>query len=246
VSGRVCLVGAGPGDPDLLTVRAARLVASAGAVLHDRLISREILAMVRPGAELIDVGKEEGQQERIQPQIHELLEDCVRRHSLVVRLKSGDPFVFGRGAEEWAWLAARGIEVEVVPGVSSSLAVAALQGIPPTCRGIASGFAVVTGHQAVDDSGFWARYARVETLIILMGVRNRAAIASALIAAGRDAAQTVAFIENGSTPRERVVVSDLSAVASGRVEVRAPAVFVAGEVVRCRELLLPAVAELVA
>jgi uroporphyrin-III C-methyltransferase len=246
VNGRICLVGAGPGDPELLTVRAARLLAVADAVLHDRLISPEILALIRPGAEIIDVGKEEGQQESIQFRNHELMEDCARRHSLVVRLKSGDPFVFGRGAEEWAWLAARGFAVEIVPGVSSSLSVAALQGIPPTCRGFASGFAVVTGHQAVDDSGFWLRYAGVDTLIILMGVRNRASIAGALIAAGRRGTQPVAFIENGSTPRERVVVTDLSSVAAGRVEVQAPAVFVCGDVVRCRELLLPALAELVA
>ena len=246
MSGRVCLVGAGPGDPELLTVRAARLLSEADAVLHDRLISPEILALARPDAEVIDVGKQEGQQENVQPRIHQLLEECARRYSLVVRLKSGDPFVFGRGAEEWAWLAARGFAVEIVPGVSASLAVAALQGIPPTCRGFASGFAVVTGHRVADESGFWRRYAGVDTLIVLMGVRNRAAIAAALIAAGRAGAGPVAFIENGSTPRERVVLSDLNSVAAGRVEVQAPAVFVSGDVVRCRELLLPALAELVA
>ncbi|MDR3719556.1 MAG: uroporphyrinogen-III C-methyltransferase [Bryobacteraceae bacterium] len=246
MSARICLVGAGPGDPELLTVRAARLLAQADAVLHDRLISPEILALIRPGAEIIDVGKEEGQQDSVQPRIHQLLEDCARRYSLVVRLKSGDPFVFGRGAEEWAWLATRGYAVEIVPGISSSLAVAALQGIPPTCRGFASGFAIVTGHRVADAPDFWPRYAGVDTLIVLMGVRNRAAIATALIAAGRRGAEPVAFIENGTTPRERVVLSDLNSVAAGRVDVRPPAVFVVGDVVRCRELLLPALAELVA
>ena len=246
MNARICLVGAGPGDPDLLTVRAARLLAQADAVLHDRLISPEILALIRPGAEIVDVGKEEGEQEIVQPLIHKLLEDCARRHSLVVRLKSGDPFVFGRGAEEWAWLASRGFAVEVVPGVSSSLSVAAMQGIPPTCRGIASGFAVVTGHRADADPDFWSRYAGVDTLIVLMGVRHRAAIAAALIAAGRRADEPAAFIENGSTPRERVILADLKSVAAGRVEVRPPAVFVIGDVVRCRELLLPALAEMVA
>jgi uroporphyrin-III C-methyltransferase len=243
---RICLVGAGPGDPELLTLRAARLLSQAGAVLYDRLISPEILALAAPDAEMIDVGKEEGQQDLIQPQIYERLEECGRRHALVVRLKSGDPFVFGRGAEEWAWLASRGWDVEVVPGISSSLSVAALQGIPPTCRGFASGFAVVTGHRAAPDAEFWPRYARVDTLIILMGVRNRTAIAAALIAAGRPSVEPVAFIENGSTPRERVLISDLASVAAGGIEVHAPAVFVVGEVVRCRELLMPAVAELVA
>jgi len=243
---RICLVGAGPGDPELLTVRAARLLAQAGAVLHDRLIAPEILALVRPGAELIDVGKEEGQQELIQAWIFQRLEECARRHSLVVRLKAGDPFVFGRGAEEWAWLAVRGWSVEVVPGVSSALALPALQGIPPTCRGFASGFAVVAGHQSEPDPGFWSRYAAVETLIILMGVRRRVLIARTLIECGRPGSEPVAFIENGSTPRERVVLADLASVAEGLVEVRAPAVFVAGEVVRCRELLLPALARMVA
>ena len=246
MNGRICLVGAGPGDPELLTVRAARLLAEAGAVLHDRLVSREILRLARPGAEVHDVGKEEGQQDLVQPRILSLMEECGRRHALVVRLKAGDPFVFGRGAEEWAWLAARGWNVEVVPGVSSSLAVAAMQGIPPTCRGIASGFAVVTGHHAEPDPQFWERYARVDTLIILMGVQSRREIAAALIRAGRPASEPVAFIERGSTPRERVVITDLAAVAAGYVEVEAPAVFVSGDVVRCRELLLPALAEMVA
>ncbi len=246
MNSRICLVGAGPGDPELLTVRAARLIAQAGAVLHDRLIAPEILALVRSGAELIDVGKEQGQQDLVQPRIYGLLEDCARRHRLVVRLKAGDPFVFGRGAEEWAWLAARGWSVEVVPGVSSALALPALQGIPPTCRGFASGFAVVSGHQAQSDPGFWLRYAAVDTLIVLMGVRRRAAIARVLLACGRSASEPVAFIENGSTPRERVMLATLAAVAEGRVEVRAPAVFVVGQVVRCRELLLPALARMVA
>ena len=246
MKGRICLVGAGPGDPELLTVRAARLLAQAGAVLYDRLVAPEILALVRPDAELIDAGKEEGRQELIQNRIYGQLEHCARRHSLVVRLKAGDPFVFGRGAEEWAWLAARGWNVEVVPGVSSSLALPALQGIPPTCRGFASGFAVVTGHQADPEPGYWRRYAAVETLIILMGVRRRSTIARALIAAGRRADEPVAFVENGSTPRERLVLTDLGAVAEAQVEVRAPAVFVVGEVVRCRELLMPALAQLVA
>jgi uroporphyrin-III C-methyltransferase len=242
MSGRVCLVGAGPGDPELLTVRAARLLGQADAVLYDRLVSPEILALAQPHAELIDVGKREGEQETLQPLILTLMEDCARRCELVVRLKSGDPFVFGRGAEEWAWLVARGLTVEVVPGVSSSLSVAAMQGIPPTCRGFASGFAVVTGHRLNEDSTFWARYASVDTLIVLMGVRRRAEIAKALIAAGRRADEPVAFVENGSTPRERVVLADLQSVAAARVEVVAPAVFVVGQVVRCRELLLPALA----
>jgi uroporphyrin-III C-methyltransferase len=243
---KIYLVGAGPGRADLLTLRAARILAQADCVLYDRLVSGEVLALARPGAELLNVGKEEGEQEAAQRRIYELLEECARRHSNVVRLKGGDPFVFGRGAEEWAWLAERGWDVEVVPGVSSSLSVPALAGIPPTFRGLAHGFAVVTGHVREGAPQYWARYAGVETVVVLMGVKNRAAIAQALLAAGRGAAEPVAFIENGTTPRERVVVSDLGAVAAGAVEVRSPAVFVIGEVVRLREVLLAEPARLVA
>jgi uroporphyrin-III C-methyltransferase len=234
---RVYLVGAGPGRADLLTLRAAKLLESADAVLYDRLVSDEVLALVNPRAELHSVGKEEGIQEAVQARIMLLLEDCARRHRVVVRLKGGDPFVFGRGAEEWAWLAERGWEVEVVPGVSSSLSVPALAGIPPTFRGIATGFAVVTGHVKDGFPEYWSRYAEVDTLVILMGVGNRANIARRLIEAGRPPAEPVCFIENGTTARERIVESNLAAVAAGQVEVSAPAVFVVGEVVRLRERL---------
>jgi uroporphyrin-III C-methyltransferase len=243
---KIYLVGAGPGRADLLTLRAARILAGADCVLYDRLVSGEVLSLIRPGAELHDVGKEEGRQEAAQDRIYELLEDCARRFNGVVRLKGGDPFVFGRGAEEWAWLIGRGWDVEAVPGVSASLSVPALAGIPPTFRGLAQGFAVVTGHVQGGAPEYWARYAAVDTLVILMGVKNRAAIAGALIAAGRPAAQPAAFIENGTTPRERVVVTTLGEVAAGRAEVSAPAVFVAGEVVRLRAALVRRMARLVA
>jgi uroporphyrin-III C-methyltransferase len=235
---KIYLVGAGPGRADLLTVKAARILSRAGAVLYDRLVSSEVLDLVRPGAELHNVGKEEGLQDATQERALTLLEACARRYSIVVRLKGGDPFVFGRGAEEWAWLMERGWDVEVVPGVSSSTAVPALTGIPPTFRGLATGFAVVTGHVREGFPEFWARYAAVDTLVILMGVKHRAQIAGALIGAGRRIDEPAAFIENGTTPRERVLVTDLGSVAAGRIEVRSPAVFIVGEVVRLRERLL--------
>lgn len=236
---RIYLVGAGPGRSDLLTVRAARLLGQAGAVLYDRLVSKEVLDLVHPEAELHFVGKSEGEQDLIQPVILEKLEDCARRHQTVVRLKGGDPMVFGRGAEEWHWLAERGWDVEVVPGISSSVAVPSLAGIPPTFRGIAGGFAVVTGHRREGDCQQWSAWARVDTLIILMGVSHRDEIAACLIANGRSAEEAVAFVENGTTPRERVVVSTLGEVAGNRVQVKAPAVMVVGEVVRLREQLRP-------
>ena len=232
------IVGAGPGRADLLTVRAARLLARADAVLYDRLVSPEVLELVRPDAELIDVGKEEGQQEAIQARIYAQLEDCVQRHETVVRLKGGDPMVFGRGAEEWAWLVERGYEVEVVPGISSAVAVPEMAGIPVTYRGIAGGFAVLTGHRTEGGCTRWAAYAHVDTLVVLMGVGHRMEIAACLLEHGRAENTPVAFIENGTTPRERVVLATLGEVARGLADVHAPAVMVIGECVRLRESLL--------
>lgn len=229
------IVGAGPGSADLLTVRAARLLARADAVLYDRLVSHEVLATIRPGAELHSVGKEAGRQEEIQREILDLLEDCGRRHQTVVRLKGGDPMVFGRGGEEWSWLVARGWDVEVTPGLSSAICVPELAGIPVTYRGVAGGFAVVTGHRRAIARQDWAAYAQVDTLVVLMGVGHKAEIAAGLIAAGRDGTTPVAFVENGSTPRERVVVTNLN--EAGACQVESPAVMVVGAVVQLRAQL---------
>ncbi len=239
--GKIYIVGAGPGRADLLTVRAARILADADVVLYDRLVSAEVLRLVSPTAELVNVGKEEGRQEEIQARTLAMLEDCAQTERTVVRLKGGDPFVFGRGAEEWAWLTERGWDVEVVPGVSSALAVPALAGVPPTFRGVASGFAVIAGHLRDGMPEFWSRYASVDTLVILMGVKYRIEIARALIAAGRSPLEPVCFIENGTTPRERVIIADLGSVGRGEVDVSAPAVFVVGDVVRLRERVAPAI-----
>lgn len=231
---KVYLTGAGPGDPDLLTVKAARLIAHADVVIYDRLVSAEILALARPGALLIFGGKQQGEQERIQNEIQELLLAHAAPGRLVVRLKGGDPMVFGRGAEEWSFLASHGIDVELVPGISSALAVPSLAGIPPTLRGVAVSFAVITGHRQNMEPQEWARYLMVDTLVVLMGIENRQQIARNLIRAGRNSEEPVAFIERGSTDRERVVLSKLSEVARGQVDVESPAVFVIGQVVRMR------------
>jgi uroporphyrin-III C-methyltransferase len=238
---KVYLVGAGPGDPELLTVKAWRLLQRADVVLYDRLVSPEVLEVVNPRAHRIYLGKHEGQQQEIQEQIYSAFlrfsgnGGGLRR--TIVRLKGGDPMVFGRGGEEWMFLAAHGIAAEVVPGVSSSVAVPALAGIPLTFRGVSQSFTVVTGH-CQKGAPEWTRYAAAETLVVLMGVKHRAEIAQALIDAGRPTDLPAAFIERGSTPEERVVVTTLGDVARGEVEVESPAVFVIGEVVNLRSLLV--------
>jgi uroporphyrin-III C-methyltransferase len=234
--GKVFLVGAGPGDPELLTVKAVRILERADVVIYDRLVSPAVLALASH-ALLLDGGKRRGEQDRIQDEINQLLVEHARAGRNVVRLKAGDPMIFARGAEEWERLIRHGIEVEIVPGVSSALAVPSLAGIPPTCRGVAASFAVIAGHRENFMRTDWSLYAQLDTLIVLMGVDNREYIAESLMRHGRPARQPVAFVENGTTPCERVVESTLSAVAAGDVDVNSPAVFVIGEVVGLRRRL---------
>ena len=238
-AGKVFIVGAGPGDPELLTIKALRALENSDVVLYDRLVAPAILELIPNGVERVYVGKNHGEQDSVQTEIMVLLERYALAGKTVVRLKGGDPFVFGRGAEEWAHLAALGVAVQIVPGISSSLAVPALAGIPLTYRHLARGFAVVTGHHSEDSAPDWRHYAQVETLVVLMGVGERAQIAQNLIALGRDKLEPCAFIERGSTPRERVVISSLAAVANNETNVEAPAVWVIGHVVGVREQLKP-------
>lgn len=232
--GRIYLVGGGPGDPDLLTVKALRILERADVVLYDRLISAEVLGCIHPSAVLIDVGKEEGRQCEVQRRIVPLLVEWSQRVETVVRLKSGDPMVFARGGEEVAELIDAGCDVEVVPGISSALAAPVLAGIPLTYRGVARSFAIVTGHGQEGATLDWAAYAAVDTLIVLMGVKRRIEIAQSLIAAGRAADQPVAFIERATTPTENRVYATLAEVADGTIGVESPAVWILGEVVGLR------------
>lgn len=237
--GKVYLVGAGPGDPELLTLKALRALQEAEVILYDRLVNPEVLALANPLAERIYVGKEEGGQEGGQKRILSLLLSYAWQGKTVVRLKGGDPLVFGRGGEEWQALRDHGIETEVVPGISSAVAVPGLVGIPLTHRWVSSAFTVVSGRCQNGRDPDWSRYARVETLVVLMGVKRREAIAKALIEAGRDSEEAVAFVERGTTSQERVVLATLAEVAQGRVQVDPPAVFVVGPVVKLRERLIP-------
>lgn len=235
--GKLYLIGAGPGDPDLLTLKAFRKLQECDVILYDRLVSKEVLSLARPDAELIYVGKHEGEQEPVQNQIFEAICAHALQGKIVGRLKGGDPLVFGRGAEEWALALDRGIPVELVPGISSAIAVPGLAGIPLTFRGEGQSVAIITAHCQEGRTEDWSRFAGVDTLVVLMGVKNRVHIADSLIRAGRVPEEPVAFIERGTTADERVVESTLHSVARGEVEVKSPAVFVIGSVVRLRQRL---------
>lgn len=235
--GVVHLVGAGPGDPGLLTVKGLSLLRRAEAVVHDRLIDFSLLDEAPEGAERIDVGKAPGRPSHSQVEINRLLVALGRRGLRVVRLKGGDPFVFGRGGEECEALARAGVPFEVVPGVSSAIAAPACAGIPLTHRGLAGSFTVVTGHRCGDDPAAldWPLLARTETLVVLMGVAHLPEIARRLIEHGRPAETPVAAIHAGTTPAQAVVAGTLaeflpSSGGSLASRLRSPATIVVGAV----------------
>ena len=241
--GRVALVGGGPGDPGLLTVRGRRLLAEADVVVADRLAPRDVLTRLGPGVEVIDAGKAPHAPHLSQEQINALLVERARAGQRVVRLKGGDPFVFGRGGEEALACARAGIPFEVVPGVTSAVAVPACAGIPVTHRGITQDFAVVSAHLDPSHPGAtvdWeALAAGPGTLVLLMAVARLPEITRELVKRGRDASTPVAVICDGTTERQQVLVSTLGQVAQDAADrgVRPPAVVVIGEVVRLREAL---------
>jgi uroporphyrinogen III methyltransferase/synthase len=243
VSGIVYLVGAGPGDPGLMTRRSLELIAAADAILYDRLIPPGALDGAQPDAELRYVGKEPGAAALTQEETNALLVELARAGKRVIRLKGGDPFVFGRGGEEAEALAAAGVPFEVVPGVTAGVAAPAYAGIPVTHRDAASAVAFVTGHEDPDKPGSaldWEALARFPgTLVFYMGIRNLPLIADRLAAAGRDPQEAAAVVERGTHPAQRTVVDTLGGIA-GRVEaeeVRAPAITVVGPVAELREAI---------
>jgi uroporphyrinogen III methyltransferase/synthase len=243
VSGIVYLVGAGPGDPGLMTRRSLELIAAADAVLYDRLIPPGALEGARPDAELRYVGKEPGAPALTQEQTNELLVELAQAGKRVVRLKGGDPFVFGRGGEEAEALAAAGIAFEVVPGVTAGVAAPAYAGIPVTHRDAASAVAFVTGHEdpeKADSALDWEALARFPgTLVFYMGIRNLPLIVERLTAAGRDPDEPAAVIERGTHPGQRTFADTLGGIAA-RVdaeEVRPPAITLVGPVAELRETI---------
>lgn len=237
-NGIVYIVGGGPGDPGLITVKGLDCLRHADVVLYDRLIAAELLSAVPDHAELIDVGKEPKRHRRSQAEINALLIEQAREGKTVVRLKGGDPFVFGRGGEECLALAEAGIPYEVVPGVSSAIAVPAYAGIPVTQRGLTTAFVVVAGHTGGDDSTIdWKAITSIGTIIFLMGVEHLPEIVEKLLQHGRDRDTPAALIQEGTTLNQVIVAASLADIVEKAAGIQPPAVLIVGEVVRLQEQL---------
>jgi len=243
IKGTVCLAGAGPGDPGLVSHRTLECIQQADAIVYDRLVSPRLIALARPDAELIYVGKASSQHTLRQDDINALLVRLAKENKSVLRLKGGDPFVFGRGGEEALVLRENGILFEIVPGITSAIAVAAYAGIPVTHRGIATSFAVFTGHEDPEktESGLqWDKLTMAtDTLVFLMGVENLPYITTQLMANGRSADTPAAVIRWGTTPQQQTLVTTVgSAVADVAAhKLTPPAIFIVGEVVTLRNEL---------
>lgn len=233
-TGKVYLIGAGPGDIELMTLKAVRLLGEAGVVLLDDLVNREVLRFVARDAEVIEVGKRGGCKSMTQVSIHEQMLEHVRAGSIVARLKGGDPFVFGRGGEEMQCLVAAGVEVEVVSGVTAGVAVPAALGIPLTHRDCARSITFVTGHTCNDGSVNWRGLAGTGgTLVIYMGIANLPQIVAQLLAADLPPALPAAVIQHGTLPQQRSVVTTLAELpAAVRAQgIGSPAIVIVGDVV---------------
>jgi len=245
VIGKVYLVGSGPGGTGLLTQRAREVIDLADVILHDQLPGDEILSTLPPGTEQIDCGKFGGKHTREQDEIESLMIDRARKGKIVVRLKGGDPFLFGRGGEELEAVRSAGIPVEMVPGISSALAVPASVGIPLTHRNYASQVTIITGHEDPAKEGSsldWNLLAKGRgTIVVLMGVGNLAGIAEILISNGKDPSTPVAIIERGLRQDRRVTTGPLSTISrvARDTGVRAPAVIVIGDVVKLYDRNVP-------
>ncbi len=237
--GIVYLIGAGPGDPGLLTVRGLEYLRRADVVVHDRLANRQLLEYA-PQAELIDVGKQSDHHPIPQSRINAILVEKARQGNIVARLKGGDPFVFGRGGEEAQALTEAGIPFEVVPGVTSAVAVPAYAGIPVTQRDMACSVAFITGHCAGSKplNLNWKALAQgVDTLVFLMGVHSLPIIITSLVEAGRSPDTPVALIEKGTLPEQKVVTGTLANILEKAAEVEPPAIIIVGEVVSLHSTL---------
>jgi uroporphyrin-III C-methyltransferase len=236
----VHLVGAGPGDIDLMTVKSLRLIQEADVIIFDRLANPLILKEAPKGCEFIDVGKTDGQHPVKQPEINEIIYQSSLRYQNVVRLKGGDPFVFGRGGEEALYLKERDVKFDIVPGITSAISVPAYAGIPVTQRGVVSSFRVITGHEAPNKEVSqidWNSFNTDETLVFLMGLHNIGRISRKLIEAGKREDYPVAVISQGTTATQKVVIGTLADIKEKAKDLETPALIVVGEVVNLRDEL---------
>jgi uroporphyrin-III C-methyltransferase len=235
--GKVFIVGAGPGDKELITLKALNVLKKADIVFYDRLVNTEILDFVNPKAKLVFVGKKDKKHLIEQEKINEMLIKAVKEFEIVVRLKGGDPFLFGRGGEEAIFLAENKIEFEIIPGITSAIAVPELSGIPITHRDFSSSVVILTGHakEGKLPDFDWNAIAKIDTIIILMGVSRRDEIAKSLIEGGLKPDTLAIFIENGSTKNQREIITTLGKVAEGKVKVNPPAIFLIGDVIKLKE-----------
>jgi uroporphyrin-III C-methyltransferase len=241
--GKVYLVGAGPGDPGLVTIKAKGLLECADVVIYDALVSEPILAMINPLAEKINGGKRKGQHSLLQEETTELLLEKARGHAVVVRLKGGDPFIFGRGGEEMEELVQAGVTVEVVPGITSGIAAPAYAGIPLTHRLYSSSVTFVTGHEAAGKYRPAVNWQAValgsETIVIYMGIHNLGYIVDELTKAGLSVETPIALVRWGTRPEQEELIGELGTIVEEveKVGFRAPAIVVIGAVVKMHRVL---------
>ncbi len=238
--GKVYLTGAGPGDIELLTLKALRVVREADVIIYDRLANPKILKEAKNGCKFVYVGKEDGRHTLPQEEINEVIYQNALKYDKTVRLKGGDPFVFGRGGEEGSYLSQRGITFEIIPGITSAVSVPAYAGIPVTHRGISASFKVVTGHEAPNKKGSqvnWKMLEGDETIVFLMGYHNLAKICKNLINIGKPENYPIAVISKGTLEDQKVIVSTLKNITDKAKGLSTPAMIVVGKVVTLREEL---------
>jgi len=238
--GKVYLTGAGPGDIELMTVKALRVVKEADVIIYDRLANPEILEEAKNGCEFVYVGKEDGRHIMPQDEINEVIYQNALKYANVVRLKGGDPFVFGRGGEEALYLLERDIKFDIIPGITSAISAPAYAGIPVTHRGVAVSFRVVTGHESPNKKVSqipWDNFKTDDTIVFLMGLHNLPKISAKLIEIGKDKDYPVAVISKGTTADQSVVVGTLENIVEKAKDVPTPALIVVGKVVELREQL---------
>ena len=238
--GKVYLTGAGPGDIELLTIKAHRAITEADVIIYDRLANPEILKIAKDGCEFVYVGKEDGRHTLPQDDINEVIYQNALKHNVVVRLKGGDPFVFGRGGEEGAYLHERDINFEIIPGITSAISVPAYAGIPVTHRGVAVSFRVVTGHESPNKETSqipWENFKTDDTIVFLMGLHNLKKISSKLQEIGKPKDYPCAVISRGTTHEQQVVVGTLQDIVEKAKGIPTPALIIVGKVVNLRQQL---------